>query len=71
MDDIGFTFIYINIYKVQITTKIYKCGDYIKQDRIKKGCVNLGGEGCLSLCKVPIGLNRVKGKCGRKDCKNP
>ena len=50
--------------------KIYKCGDCIKQKRIREGYTNLGNKDCPGLCKMPIKLSRVKGKYGYKDCKN-
>ena len=37
---------------------------------MREGYTNSGGKYCLSLCKVPIGLNRVKGKYRHKDYKN-
>ena len=70
MDNTGFTFIYVKICKVQITIKIYKCSDCIKQE-VREGCANLGGKGCPGLYKMPIKLSRVKGKYKYKNYKNP
>ena len=60
LDNIGFTFIYIKMCEIQITIKIYKCGNHIEQDRIREECTNLGNKNCLGLCKVPIGSWLIK-----------
>ena len=50
--------------------KIYKCGNHIKQEGMREGCINPGGKDCPSLCKVPMESSRVKEKYGHKDYKN-
>ena len=70
-DNIGFMFICVKMCEIQITMKIYKYSDCIEQKVIREGCVNLSGEDCLGLCKVPIESSRVKGKYRHKNYKNP
>lgn len=51
-------------------TKIYECGDRVKDDVKFEACDDPSKEGHV-VKESEMGSSKVKGKCGRADCTNP
>ncbi|KAL4922081.1 hypothetical protein BDW62DRAFT_172928 [Aspergillus aurantiobrunneus] len=56
---------------VNVTTKIYECGDRVQKDVNFVPCRHYGTSQCPGVRENPMGSSMVKGKCGRYDCRNP
>ncbi|KAJ5100782.1 hypothetical protein N7456_006834 [Penicillium angulare] len=56
---------------VDVSTKIYECGDRIKEDVKFRPCRDAGTAACPGRKENPLGSSRVKGKCGIHGCRNP
>jgi hypothetical protein len=57
--------------KVNVTTKIYSCGDTVKDQTNFERCKDAGTEKCPGVTENTLGSSRKGGKCGRFDCRNP
>ncbi|KAJ5343115.1 uncharacterized protein N7506_002939 [Penicillium brevicompactum] len=56
---------------VNVTIKIYQCGDRIKEDVNFQPCSKIGTSACPGRKENSLGSTRVKGKCGTHGCRNP
>jgi hypothetical protein len=53
-----------------VSTKIYECGDRVIDDVKFESCNDMTASG--HKVKVnELGSNRVKGECGKANCRNP
>jgi hypothetical protein len=60
-----------NICSINVLTKIYKCGDRVKEDVNFTPCFNLGSSTYFSRKENSLGLSKVKGKCKQSNYTNP
>jgi hypothetical protein len=56
---------------VDVSIKIYECGDRIKDDFRFNPCPKKGTPQCPGRLENPLASERVKEKCGRHDFRNP
>ena len=56
---------------VDVSTKIYECGDRVKEDFNFTPCKDVGTSACHGRKENPLASKKAKGKCGKFGCRNP
>jgi hypothetical protein len=56
---------------VDVSMKIYECGERVKDDFNFNPCKDIGIPACPGRKENPLASSKVKGKCGKANCRNP
>lgn len=68
---ISLTSTLLSIYTIDVSIKIYKYGDKVKEDFKFNPYTDIGTTTCPGHKEKPMASSKVKGKYERADCRNP